>query len=344
MMDLEKTYYEINEKLKTIDFEKLWEGFKPLKFALYNDSSCFFDGKYIEKTDEFCANTAIFYQGEMIAIWNVMEEMDINVFTSKIVHEMFHGYQEMNNWDSFPNETEALFKYQYDEENLSLKLYENELLINLLDKFNKDDYYKLLEIRKYRKNKFPYQFDYESKVEEIEGSANFVEWRVLKLLDEEKSKELENTIKNDIIDPNHLFPIRIVSYYIGMLLINAFVSAKDYEYNTNKRPFINTILDKIELKEIDNNKYLSIVRDKINSFNQETKDIIEKAVENNEVVLSGPYEIGFVNIYNARCYNNYITSTYFVMYLDNKEQKFIYGNFVLKMKDEKTIDKIYKWV
>ncbi|MCR5278764.1 MAG: hypothetical protein K6E19_04910 [Lachnospiraceae bacterium] len=61
-IDLEKTYYEISESIKKLDFDRIWEGFRPLKFALYNDKECFFDGKYIEKTTDFCANTAIKYQ------------------------------------------------------------------------------------------------------------------------------------------------------------------------------------------------------------------------------------------------------------------------------------------
>ena len=51
--------------------------------------------KYIEKTDAFCANTSIVYEGEQIAIWMVQEDLDESVLTSKIVHEMFHGYQSI---------------------------------------------------------------------------------------------------------------------------------------------------------------------------------------------------------------------------------------------------------
>lgn len=344
MIDLEKKYNEINDKIKTLDFDKIWKGFKPLKFALYNDAECFFNGKHIEKTNEFCANTAISYQGEMIAIWNVMEDVDVETFTSKIVHEMFHGYQNIRKWDCFPNEMEALFKYQYNEENLSIKLLENEILLKLLDEFNKSDYYKLLELRKYRKEKYPYLFEYETKVEEIEGSANFVEWRVLKELNSNKAKELENRMKKDLLDPSCLFPIRIPSYYIGLLMINAFILNGVYDYETNERPFINKILDKVNLVKIDSNKYLDEVKDEINTFNNRTKEIVDKALLNNEIVLVGPKKIGSVNVYNARCYNNYVTSTYFVLYYENEKPKIIYGDFVIKMKDEFTIDKIYKWV
>ena len=52
-MKLNELYYEVEKYIDLIDFNKLWKGFKPLKFALYNDRECFFNGKYIEKTDNF---------------------------------------------------------------------------------------------------------------------------------------------------------------------------------------------------------------------------------------------------------------------------------------------------
>ena len=109
-INLEKLYYQICEAINALDFDAIWKGFRPLKFALYNDTECFFDGQYIEKTADFCANTSIEYKGEIIAIWNVEEEMAIPKFTSCIVHEMFHAFQEKQGWECFPNEMEALLE------------------------------------------------------------------------------------------------------------------------------------------------------------------------------------------------------------------------------------------
>lgn len=66
-------------------------------------------------------------------------------------------------------------------------------------------------------------------------------------------------------------------------------------------------------------------------------------MENNEIVLRGPLELEFVNIYNARCYNSFITTTYFLMYKENGESKTLPGNYVIKMTNEKTIELVYKW-
>ena len=107
-MKLNELYYEVLKYINLVDFNKLYSGFKPLKFALYNDDECFFNGKYIDKTDGFIANTAIEFDGEMIAIWNVLEDVEPIVLASKIIHEMFHGYQMIN------NESENPYSYSHD--------------------------------------------------------------------------------------------------------------------------------------------------------------------------------------------------------------------------------------
>ena len=131
-MNLRAIHHEVNARIHRVDFSLLWEGFKPLKFALYNENACCFDGEYIDKTDQFLANTAIHYNGEYIAIWRLGEDVpDYDVLTSKIIHEMFHGFQYENKESRFPNELEALQKYSYSVENLTIKLKENHLSTTL---------------------------------------------------------------------------------------------------------------------------------------------------------------------------------------------------------------------
>lgn len=52
--NLEELYNQVAEAIATLDFERIWEGFKPLKFALYDDEKCYFDGGYVEKTVDYC--------------------------------------------------------------------------------------------------------------------------------------------------------------------------------------------------------------------------------------------------------------------------------------------------
>ncbi len=346
-LNLEELYGKLKDEISRVDFTKLWEGFRPLKFALYNDEECFFDGQYIEKTADFCANTAISYQGEMIGIWKVEQDMPVSVFASKMIHEMFHGFQREQGWECWPEEMEALYRYSYSEENLSVKLHENRLLLEMQEGFDPEKYRELLACRKYRSERYPYEFSYECGTEEIEGSANYVEWQVLRQLDEKEADKLMEEMRTTMLRPEFFFPIRISCYFTGALLIDAMIKAGSYDYGPKDRPVINRFLagtapanEAAALNAADRGE----VSQALASFEAESKRIVEAAVEANEVVLEGPKDIGYVNIYNARCYKGYITSTYFVMYIENGENKVINGNFVVKMKDEKTIDKVYRWV
>ncbi len=345
-MDLDTLYIQVSNTISSLDFNLIWPGFKPLKFALYDAARCYFDGHYIEKTDAFCANTSIVYHGEQIAIWMVQEELDTSVLTSKIVHEMFHGFQNLMGWDCWPLELEALYRYQYDIENLSIKLHENELLLALLDDPDDSALHELLACRKLRSTKFPYEFLYESKVEEIEGTANYVEWQVIKQLDEIKANELTERMRTLMTKPEYLFPIRISSYYTGALLINALRGACRYCFETSTRPIIFSQLEDVSPIEDDfpgKSDKMRVLTASIEAFNKETESIIKSALEKNQIVLTGPCELKGANIYNARCHNGFITSTYFLMYRDGKEDKMLQGNFVIKMQDEKTISSVYLW-
>lgn len=345
-MKLNELYDKINNNISALDLNSVWPGFRPLKFALYNDETCFFDGRYIEKTDEFCANTSVVYRGEQIAIWNVDGELKESVLTSKIVHEMFHGYQNVRGWDCWPDELEALQKYEYRKENLCLKLHENELLLKLSDRFDEAVFEEFLRIRKLRSVKFPYEFSYECRVEEIEGSANYVEWQVLKQLDPREAESMKDEMHDTVTKAERLFPIRISCYFTGALLVNAMLQAGNYSFADGDRPVILRAIENILPYEgaFDGKTDCDrTVSEAISSFTEETKRIVQSAVDKNGIVLNGPAELGFVNIYDARHLGNFLTSRYFLMYRQNRKDETVYGNFVIRMKDAKTIETVYKW-
>ncbi len=346
-MNLETLYFQIKESLSGLDFEKIWPGFSPLKFALFNQNQCFFNGQYIEKTDDFCANTSICYQGEQIAIWMAdEEEIDLPVLTSKIVHEMFHGFQQIQGWDCWANEMEALYRYQYNAENLGYKLRENELLLELLEHFEKASFHELLLLRKFRHEKYPYEFLYEIRVEEIEGTANYVEWQTLKQLDSEKALSLAEDMRVTMTKPESLFPIRISSYYTGALLVNALIQAGIDSFHSPERPVILSAIRPVDLagwRAPENSPFFTAAKEAIDAFNRKSAEIIQSAVSRNEIVLQGDLKVVCVNIYDARCYQGYLTSRYFLMYQDGEERKTIEGDFVIHMKDEKMMDKVFRW-
>lgn len=338
---LKEKYEEVKSLIDKVDFSLLWNGFKPLRFALYNEDECFFDGNYIEKTKEFIANTSIKYKDEIIAIWNVMEEIDSNILASKIIHEMFHGYQMLNNESRFPDELDALYKYKYSDENLSIKLEESKLIVSLLDNFNVNDFNRLLKYRRYRLTKFPYEFMYEAKIEQIEGTANFVELESLKQLSINAYLEKLNGLKNRLLDKNCFFPIRIISYDIGALLLTIFFD-NEIAFNDrfNDEPFSIGMVKNINELPIDITLSFST---EIKDYFDKAQSIINKTLENNVVVVEGEYNLLGFNVYNAIYFKGYIISMYFVMYGEKAFSKIEYGNFVIRTKEYKKLDKIYKF-
>lgn len=337
---LNELYYEVNKYIKLLDFNKLWNGFKPLKFALYNDKECFFDGEFIEKTNDFLANTSIRYNDEVIAIWNVVEEIDPILLTSKIIHEMFHGFQTINNESRFPNELDALYNYKYTNDNLSVKLIENKIISELIDRFDIDKFNYLLGVRKYRFNNYNYEYLYESKIEQIEGSACYVELNVLKQLSNELYLNKLNSMKKRVVNPNNLLPIRIISYDIGALLLTIL---KENNIVFNQR--FNDISYSIDLitniDEITPNDYYDM-SSYIEDYNKQSEEIINKAIIDNNIICESNVELLGVNVYNARYYNNYIISTFFVMYKDKNNQIIKYGDFVIEYNEVAKASKIYK--
>ena len=340
MVRLDELYYEVKTYIDNINFDKLWKDFKPLKFALYNEYECFFDGKYIEKTNEFLGNTAISFNGEMIAIWNIMEEIEPIILCSKMIHEMFHGFQNLNNEKRFPNEFEAIYTYQYSKENLIGKLMENNLIIELLDEFDLNKFKRLLSLRNYRRKNFSFEYSYESKIEQIEGTANFVELQVLKQLSNPNYLLKIKSMKESIIDKKNLFPIRIVSYDIGALLL-MILKENNIQFNEefNDITFLDKLVDDSnELSKLDT---FITIDEELNEYILRSKTIIEKAILKNDVLLKNETQLLGFNVYNARYYNGFIVSRYFVMYGNEKSPTINYGDFVIEAKNN-IVSKIYR--
>ena len=311
-MDLERLYAQVKNRIDRIDFSKLWKGFSPLKFALYNDSQCFYNGAYISKTDDFLANTSIFYEGEWIAIWNVQEELDPSILTSKIVHEMFHGFQNAHGESRFPDELDALYTYRYEDGNLSVKLAENQILCQLVNAFDGEQFKRLLAMRKYRSNTFAYEYHYEACLEQIEGTANFVELKALKQLSNELFQKKLSSMQERIVREAQLFPIRIICYDVGALLL--FVMSENgiaFEEGFTPVPFAESLLPAVAQE---NTVPVCSMQAWIDEYYDQADKIIQRAIEKNALVSDSPAELLGVNVYNAVYYQGYIISRYFVMF------------------------------
>ena len=339
-MDLKQLYNEIQSYIKKLDFSKLWREFKPLKFALYTDDECFFDGAYIEKSDDFLANTAIFYNGEWIAIWRVQEEMNTVALTSKIIHEMFHAFQSMHNESRFFDDVEALYNYRYDEENISIKIKENQLLDCLSTNFDKATFEEFLQIRKYRFETFRYEYHYEVCIEQIEGTANYVELQCLKQLSAELFEKKLSAMRKAVVNPDNLLPIRAVCYDIGALLL--YVTTENdipFDDGFSALPFSESILNGIQGKKP---VFTLNTKELLDNFYAAVDKTICSAIEKNNLIADKAQNLLGINTYNPIFYNNYIISTYFVMFGEENNPQIEYGDFVIQTSAYKKADKIYR--
>lgn len=337
---LDELYYEVERLINNIDFNKLWPNFKRLKFALYNQNECFFNGNYIPKTNQFLGNTSIKYNDEYIAIWNVIENIEPKILVSKMIHEMFHGFQNINNESRFPDEIKLIYEYKYIDENLSIKLKENEIINNLLSGFNQSKFNELLNLRKYRSVKFNTEFTYEIMIEQIEGTANYIELKVLNQLDNELYNDKLNALKKAIVNPNRLIPIRIISYDIGALLIKLLM---DYQINFDRGfshiPIAQELIEDSVFNDLKINNNMQVV---IDSYYQRGLRIISESINHNDIVMDGYEDLLGFNVYNAFYKDGYIISRYFVMYGSKESPSILYGDFIIESKEKGKVTKIYK--
>ena len=342
-LDLKQLYEAVKKRVDSVRCEELWQGFKPLKFALYSDTECVFDGRYIEKTERFLGNTAIEYDGEFVAIWYVRGEPDLDILASKIIHEMFHGFQNSNNELRFPQELSALYQYRYSNENLSVKWKENQLIAELVQEFDNEKLERLLKYRKYRQEHFKQEFIYESQIEQIEGTANFVELQALKQISDSLYLRKLEQMKQSIIEPTNLLPIRIVSYDVGALLLhvlkeNCIPFDQGFSGITFSENLIHA-MDETDLCDVD----VSMDR-YIDDYFAKVKEVIDGTIEKNDVVTEHRSKLLGVNVYNAAYLNGYVISTYFVMYGEETSPTIEHGDFVIETPEEGVVTRIYRMV
>jgi len=342
-MNLEQIYNSIRNRIDSIDFTDLWEGFHPFRFALYNDTECYFDGRYIEKTEEFHANTSIVYNGENIAIWMLKEEPeDIDLLAASIVHEMFHAFQKECGENRYPDENRALLEYRYSPENLSAKLQEAEIMLDILLEGKENRYSELLGMRRFRKERFPNQYDYEARIEQIEGTARYIELCALSKIAPDKGRTMFMGMLDELTAAGNYFPVRIISYSIGAAFLCCIKKCSSFRFTRfSDRPLSDEIIDDIPFTPVeitndpDMEKHLT-------AYNAETERIISTALEKGEICLEGKYPLVSLNIWDARWNGKYAVSNYIVVYRDDDRQKVLNGNFVVEIDADLNILTVYR--
>lgn len=153
-----------------------------------------------------------------------------------------------------------------------------------------------------------------------------------------------NRMKKSILNINNLLPIRIISYDVGALIIKILVENKlTMNYDFNEKNYLDFFLKTYNYIDIEFEE-LSEVKKIIDKFYLDTKNYINKSIKKENLIIQGEFELLGVNIYNARFYNNYIITEYFLMYKDESNQKVLNGDFVIKINEKLYILEVYKLI
>ncbi|MFA7076556.1 MAG: hypothetical protein WC152_07835 [Candidatus Izemoplasmatales bacterium] len=338
-----EVYKEINSRIKTIDFNLLYPGFKPVDFALYNDKIVVFKDKVIPYDSRFVGNTAIFFEDSYLAIWKLDSiYVHYNILTSKIVHEMFHAWQFSNNELRFPNEFLGL-RYLYEKFNLGLKFDETKYLLKA---YEDDDFTALetfISLRNKRKKDYVNEISYEEGIETIEGMARYVELKALKELDFSEFQKSYEQLKSLIKNLNNYIPIRVISYEIGalmMLVKDKYNLSIEHQIGIETRNIYNILFDDIEYKDIpyeDNNLNFSFLEE----YYQKMTLRISSVLSSNPKIISCDSVIGFDPL-NSFQIGKYIYFRHFVMIKIGHQQIFVHNESVGETDDLNRVFVIYE--
>ena len=175
---------------------RLWKGFEPVPFILYNDEFQIAIGsnwpshyKQVAeniwvatgKDDHLFANTCIKYHGQIVAIWDVRswsEDVDVALATAHVYHEMFHAHQHNLNL-GYGNFLLGM-TYSHTVKSVALTIAENELLLDILENPEPDNVLANLNgianLRAARQDELGKEYiEYDQGEETGEGTAAYVE-------------------------------------------------------------------------------------------------------------------------------------------------------------------------
>ena len=233
-MNLLNRYNEVNTILNTIDFDALYHGFHKYKFALYNSEEICFDGKMLPYKDDFRGNTAILFEGEFIAIWNMEFDSvdDAQILAYLLVHEMFHCHQYSNKESRFASDL-ALLNYPEDIDNFLKKYNENRYLAKAYETDDMVWLQKFAWIRAARQKVYPDMILQELRTETIEGMAEYVGLKALKIMNKEKFVAItKDYISKLYAEDNLFFDVRRTSYFSGAIY---FLCLEKLGFSVNNR-------------------------------------------------------------------------------------------------------------
>lgn len=256
---------------------------------------------------------------------------------------MFHAFQQECGEKRFANEFEAIQKYQTCPELLALRHEENELLSRLLSRHDACCFGRLLSLRRYRMEHFPFEYGYESRIEAIEGAAQFVELSALRMLDAQKYEQACARLQDRLSKLDALLPVRISCYDSGAAMLQ--ICAQSHHS-------LQLSIEDTELifyqGLIDAAKPLSMVPEttpEILAFYEadqaKLRQLVENARSHPESRLSATGTLVGFNVYSARRFEDYIYTEYFFAYQAD-QPTVLNGDFLFRLGEGGSITELYR--
>lgn len=334
-MELTKAYDAVNSIIDSLDFNSLFEGFHKYSFALYTGSEIILDGKSLPYHEDFRGNSALLYNNEYIAIWNMEFDPvdDMEQLAYCLVHEMFHCHQQANGEKRYPSDFELL-NYPNDTDNFIKKHNENRYLAEAYERRDMESLQKFASIRDSRYKKYPSMVLQEFKAETLEGIAEYIGLKALKLINPAKYHEIVGKYLGIMkAESSLMFDVRRISYYtgavyflcmerLGIPVSNAFDSRQTaYEQNIIRFDGVQP-----EISPCDSiaRSYAQLVKER------ETK--INEHIEKSEYTECSAFICGYdpMNMFRV---GNIVYCSHFVFLNENGEIKPINSAVALKLAD-----------
>lgn len=340
---------KVNKYMNSIDFSKLWPGFKKTNFAIYDEESAYFNDDYdididlskegsvfVGKVDNrFAGCTAIKINNHQVAIWDanyISKDMTNKKLTSMIIHEMFHCFQLDNKYEKeFPNEILGM-DYPITIENINLRCLERECLFRWISEENKEKKLDLVNkyftFRQERENLIGDFIKYEKSLESLEGTAYYAEFKALLQLHPNDEKLItEDFFKgfNEINEENiKIRPSTLVQGAILSLIADEYLSNWKEIFQKSNTQLSDFLKDNMEIgeKNIDSRKISFHKLEKViyareekinklfNDFDSSKENILEEDIQ---IVLFDPMNIVKRN-------NESIHKSFIKVKIDGKER------------------------
>ena len=222
-MKMVEWYGAIEKLLERVDFGAIYPGFHRYPFALYTSREICLNGEVRPYEAGFIGNTAIPYQGEYTAIWNVEDDSteDMEAFAASIVHEMFHCHQFASGEKRFPSDL-AMLAHPADAAGMNARYGEARYLVDAFENGDSSALRRFAALRAARRRNDPGLVEQELKTETIEGAAEFAGMKALRHLNEEKfAAETKRYLQILRAGDETLFDTRQFAYYSGTMFFLA---------------------------------------------------------------------------------------------------------------------------